>query len=406
MGILGILAGPIGWLMQKIFNLVNDYFVTILLITLLVRIVTFPLNLKSQKSMADRARLAPRLERIQKKYGQDKQKMAAKQQELYQKEGVSMTGGCLPILVNMLVLFSVLAVIYSPLQYLTTVPDDAIAYTVEVVKEDNYKDGGLFAGQTPEGDVVAGNQLSGYYKEMNMLRVMESNRQNILAYLQKEAEGKTAYTAEQAQDYYDQMMTISENFSIGKYTLLDTPWRNGFADISLLWLIPLLSGLSAFAMSFLSQRYSKASMGDQPGAGCSNGALMYGMPLFSLFMTFIVPGGVGMYWIFSNIIGIGQTYLLNKIYNPAKIRAQAEKEYEERRRQKAEDKKRLAAEHAREQAEEDRRRQEEKKQGKKAPHKAKAPVPAEQPEPTEEPEQEPEPTGEPETEEPSTEQDP
>ena len=52
-----------------------------------------------------------------------------------------------------------------------------------------------------------------------------------------------------------------------------------------------------------------------------------------------MPGGVGIYWICSNIIAVIQTIILNKIYNPGKIRAQAEAEYEERRRKKAEDKK-------------------------------------------------------------------
>lgn len=76
------------------------------------------------------------------------------------------------------------------------------------------------------------------------------------------------------------------------------------------------------------------------------------MPAFSLFITFTVPGGVGIYWICSNIIAVIQTIILNKIYNPGKIRAQAEAEYEERRRKKAEDKKRLAE--ARKKEEEDR----------------------------------------------------
>ena len=79
--------------------------------------------------------------------------------------------------------------------------------------------------------------------------------------------------------------------------------------------------------------------------------MVFAMPLFSLIVTFTVPGGVGIYWICSNLIAIVQTIVLNTIYNPVKIRAQAEAEYEERRRKKAEDKKRLAESRAREQEE-------------------------------------------------------
>ena len=135
-------------------------------------------------------------------------------------------------------------------------------------------------------------------------------------------------------------------------------------------------------MSFLSTRYMKASMGDQqmPGAGCSNGMMLYLMPIFSFVITFSVPGGVGIYWIFSNLIGLGQTVLLNKIYNPAKIRAQAEIEYEQKRRQRAEDKKRLAEQRAREQAELDRARKAEENGGKKKAAQKKKPEPVQQPE--------------------------
>ena len=82
-----------------------------------------------------------------------------------------------------------------------------------------------------------------------------------------------------------------------------------------------------------------------------NNSMMYMMPLMSLFISFSVPAGVGLYWILSNLLAMVQTVVLNMIYNPAKIRAQAQLEYDERRRRKKEDKQRLAEARAREQAE-------------------------------------------------------
>ena len=117
MALFSLFAEPLGWVMRWIYQLIPSYFVALILFTVLVRLVLFPLSIKNQKNTADRARLAPRLERIQKKYGQDRQKMMQKQQELYEKEGVKMTGGCLPMVFQMLVLFSVIAVIYKPLTY-------------------------------------------------------------------------------------------------------------------------------------------------------------------------------------------------------------------------------------------------------------------------------------------------
>ena len=62
---------------------------------------------------------------------------------------------------------------------------------------------------------------------------------------------------------------------------------------------------------------------------CSPNAMMYMMPVMSLILSFTVPAGVAVYWIFSNLLALVQTVVLNAMYNPAKIRAQAEAEYAE-----------------------------------------------------------------------------
>ena len=77
--IFSLFAGPLGVLMRWIYQLIPSYFVALLIFTVLTRLILFPLSIKNQKSQADRARLAPRLERIQKKYAQDRQKAMMKQ---------------------------------------------------------------------------------------------------------------------------------------------------------------------------------------------------------------------------------------------------------------------------------------------------------------------------------------
>lgn len=354
MQIFDIIGIPLGYVLWFIYRLVSNYFVAIFLFTLLVRAATFPLSLKSQKAQADRAKLAPRLERIQKKYAQDKQKLQQKQMELYEKEGVSMTGGCLPMVIQMIILFGIISVIYSPLTHLVRIPTPVVNATVSAVTRPTVTDAqGNQILDPDHPEKVDPAQLTGYYRELNALKALENNRDDILAAIdalsEEDREGRTA------QEYYDEMVDIKEDFSFFGGTLLDTPWNDkGFGGISILWLIPLLSGLTAMASSFISMRFTRqlTPQGEKvPGQGCSNVMMLILMPAFSLFITFSVPGGVGIYWICSNIIAVIQTVILNSIYNPAKIRAQAEKEYEERRRQKAEDKKRLKEARLREEQE-------------------------------------------------------
>lgn len=160
------------------------------------------------------------------------------------------------------------------------------------------------------------------------------------------------------------MQHIRKDFAFFGGTLLENPWNDqGIKGINILWLIPLLSWLTALASSIVSMHYTKmaTSAEKQPGQGCSNVMLLVLMPLFSLYITFIVPAASA----FTGSARISSPSFrpswLNKIYNPAKIRAQAEVEYEERRKRRAEDKKRLAEARAREEEEARRQAAEEKK---------------------------------------------
>ena len=90
----------------------GTYALAILVFTIAVNAAMIPLTVKQQKSMAKQARLRPKLDALQKKYGDDRVKMANAQQELYQNENISPTGGCLPMYIRMLVLMGVYRAVY------------------------------------------------------------------------------------------------------------------------------------------------------------------------------------------------------------------------------------------------------------------------------------------------------
>lgn len=91
-----------------------------------------------------------------------------------------------------------------------------------------------------------------------------------------------------ADEYYEQMLSMKQDFRFGNRTLLENPW-NGFGDINWLWVIPLFSWLTALGSSLISLRYTKLATGNgekQPGQGCSTFTMVFAMPLFSLLVTF------------------------------------------------------------------------------------------------------------------------
>ncbi|MGI6264962.1 MAG: YidC/Oxa1 family membrane protein insertase [Acutalibacteraceae bacterium] len=355
--IFDVIAIPLGYVLRFIYSLIPNYFVTIFLFTLIIRAAMFPLSLKSQKATAERAKLAPRIERLQKKYGQDRQKLQQKQQELYQKNNVSMTGGCLPMLVSMIVLFGVISAIYKPLTYLHPLPTEVVEASVAAVTTEDKK---------ADPDKYTKAELAGYYGEMRMLNKLDENEADI-----KKAIAGKGFDADK---YFGEMKDLKDNqFKLFGISMLNNPWNDdGFKGINWLWLIPLLSGLTAVASALISMHFTNMAQGTkQPGQGCTSGVMIAFMPLFSVYIAFIVPAGVGFYWICSNVIACVQTVILNNIYNPAKIRAEAEAEYAERRRQKAEDKKRLAEARRKEQSEQAKALNEQQKSGKKPPEKPK-----------------------------------
>ena len=105
-GWLTVVATPLFWMLSKIHALVSNWGVAIILLTVLIKAAFFRLSASSYRSMAQMRELAPRLESMKAKFGDDRQKMQAAMMELYKKEKINPMGGCLPILVQIPVFIS------------------------------------------------------------------------------------------------------------------------------------------------------------------------------------------------------------------------------------------------------------------------------------------------------------
>ena len=99
-GVLDVLSTPLFWLMSKIQSYVGNWGVAIITITILIKLIFFPLSAASYKSMANMRRLSPKLKALKDQYGDDRQKMSQAMMKIYKKEKINPLGGCLPILVQ------------------------------------------------------------------------------------------------------------------------------------------------------------------------------------------------------------------------------------------------------------------------------------------------------------------
>ena len=113
-----IITRPMGYIIEFIYNLVQNYGIAIILFTVVIKLILTPLNVKSQKSMRKQQKIQPYLAELQKKYANDQEKLNRETMKLYKENNISMAGGCLPMLIQMPILIGLYQVIQKPLSYL------------------------------------------------------------------------------------------------------------------------------------------------------------------------------------------------------------------------------------------------------------------------------------------------
>ncbi len=277
--IYDILGVPFGFVLKLIFDAVNNYGVALVLFTLFARLLMFPTSLHQQKGTAKTQRLQPKLRKIQEKYKGDNKKIQEETQALYQREGHNpMNAGCLPLLIQMPIIFGLIGVIYNPLTYALEIPKEYILTLTTAITE-------LFPDLAKNTRTI---QLTIIGSIGELKNLIPDQYYNIIA------------------DF---------NFTFLGLPLGATPDKLHFDK---LWAVPILSGITSFATSiftFLKQKQTNPEMSKNPAMGC----MTFGMPLFSTYFTFLFPVGIGIYWIASNVFAFAQTVILSYTHSPKKL---------------------------------------------------------------------------------------
>ncbi len=282
----------LGFIIRFCYSLTNNYAVALLLFALFVKIVLFPLGIKQQKNMVKQARLRPREMAIRKKYaGRTDQKTQQKQQEeimkLYQEENFNPMGGCLPLLIQLPILFSLYRVITQPLTYLCQFSSETIAAINARITEI------ISAGESAVTSVAA--RASAYSAEITSITQMEQ------------------IGFERFTDINGFSAEVIPNFELfGGLNLALTP---SFTNLSWLLLIPLFTLVFTLLSTRITKKLSYQAPMSQDMANNGTMKIMeYSMPLLSTYICFTVPATIGLYWIYNNVLSILQQVILYKIY--------------------------------------------------------------------------------------------
>ena len=118
--ITGFFATIIGYPMQWIYSVVNNYGLSIIILTLLIRLCLLPLYAKQIKNSAKMAEIQPKMKEIQAKYANNREKLNEEMSKLYEQAGTKPTSGCLPLVIQLPIIYGLFALLRSPLTYMTS----------------------------------------------------------------------------------------------------------------------------------------------------------------------------------------------------------------------------------------------------------------------------------------------
>ena len=124
---MGIFAKPLGYLLSWLYDIIGSYGIALVVLTLIVKFALYPLYAKQIKTTTNMTKLQPKIKEIQQKYAKNRELMNQKMAELYEKEGGSMYGGCLPMVVQMFVIMGLFALLRNPMAYIN---DDSMLFAI------------------------------------------------------------------------------------------------------------------------------------------------------------------------------------------------------------------------------------------------------------------------------------
>ena len=301
---MDFIAVPFGYLLELLYRFAGDYGLSLILFSIVVKLILAPLTAKSKKSSMKMSRLTPRLKLIQEKYANDPQKQNEAMQALYKSEGVSMGGGCLWSLIPLLIIFPLFDVIRDPMVYMLHIAKNDATTIVKLIQ-----DAGLIESTSAYGKMVAAQFIPQVLPQI------------------KEA-GIVLNEVQQAGINFmflgiDMAATPTWNFWSSAF------WSGGWAVLGA-FLLPVASaGVQLLSMA-ITMKVNNSLVTNEKGirdeetakesqVNKTSKTMMWVGPIMSLLIGFGYPAALSVYWlaqgVISMIIDIVLTLKYRKIYD-------------------------------------------------------------------------------------------
>jgi len=309
------IATPFGWLLNLLYNFVQNYALALFLVAIVVKVILLPFQMKGKRGMMRQSRIQPKIAELQKKHGANKQKLNEEMAKLYKEEGVNPASGCLWSFIQMPIMIALFYVIRQPLTLMMGVASELL------------EEGGAIYAKLQELNFES--TMQEFYIQIDQAQFITSHF-NEFAHLS------------------DRLYKIF--FSLGPINLAvvpdwqfwNFPWNDSatLIPLILLFFFPLISGGAQFVSAHIMRKMN--APGSPEAAGGTMGTVLKFMPLMSVWFGFILPAALSFYWTIGTIFQIGQDIWLTKKYTKildaedaekAVVRKAREAELEEKRQE-------------------------------------------------------------------------
>mgnify|MGYP002514893656 CR=1 FL=1 len=302
---------PFAYIMRFFDSFTGNYALSLLLFTIIIKLVFVPFGIKQQKNQIKMAALRPKEEVIRKKYAgrtdqATMQKMQQEIMELQQKENVSPFGGCAPMIVQLVVIMSVYYIIRQPLTYICGMGAETLIELANTL------------GLTVNGAAVTTSNFASF-DQINAIAAIEPQLETLLQVPQYEALSKIPNLNFCGLNLGITPMSVWTGFtSSTEVTGLGVPtiW-----NVIAYAIIPVGCFLLQVGTMKLTRKftYQPTAAAQDAQTGCSMKIMDWTMPLMSLFFCFSFSSAIGLYWIYSNVLSFVQTVLLAKLMPVPKV---------------------------------------------------------------------------------------
>ena len=312
----GILK-PFAWILGKILEVLYDGFaffgiynigLLIIVFTFVVRMLMLPMTIKQQKFTKMNSVMTPEIQAIQKKYKdkKDQQSQLAMQEEMkavYDKYGTSPTGSCLQLIIQMPILFALYRVIMNIPAYVQPIKE----LYVSVITSLNASQMSQFFGINTAGSKLKASQITQCIDALTGY----SSRTKGAINLAKGVDASNVLSASSNTSAADKINSLNSFFGLNLGISPSAMFKAGTVTLIVALIIPILSGIFQLLSVQLSQKINGvASTQDNPMAG-SMKAMNIMMPLFSVYMCWILSAGIGLYWMAGSLIMMLQQVIIN-----------------------------------------------------------------------------------------------